>query len=99
MIQQLVSEWNVSKKRNSPARSDLFSIDKSSQALNEAMHIMVTHHNSRLNRYNTQDSVDVRALNAVSHTNMCVNSIKINQTNIKNKRFLSSADFAKYRYL
>ena len=36
MIQQLISDWNVSKKRNSPARSDLFSIDESSQALNEA---------------------------------------------------------------
>ena len=35
MIKQLISDWNVSKMRNSPAKSDLFSINESSEALNE----------------------------------------------------------------
>jgi len=35
MIKQLLSDWNVSKMRNSPARSDLFSVDESSIALDE----------------------------------------------------------------
>ena len=35
MIKQLISDWNVSKMRNSPARSDLFAIDESSEALSE----------------------------------------------------------------
>ena len=35
MIKQLISDWNVSKMRNSPAKSDLFSIDESSESLSE----------------------------------------------------------------
>lgn len=35
MIRQLISEWKVSKNRNSPAKPELFSVDDDSSELNE----------------------------------------------------------------